>query len=801
VLKKGGGILELKYIGKNFPNINGFEKVTGEAKYCYDLVLQNMLWGKILRSSFPHARIANINTEKAKRLPGVRAVVTYKDFPECYYGVGGIKDESLIARGKVRYIGDPVAAVAAEDESLAEEAIDLIEVEYEELPAVFDPEESIRENPPAVIHEDRDKYIILGSMTRSIIAWGSRPNVFCHSKIRKGNVEKGFEKAYLVLEDRFTTPMVSHVQLEPHNCIAQFNLNGKLTVWASIQSPYMTIQQLADALDIPHSRIRVITPKHIGGGFGGKIELTAEGICAVLSREANNRPVKIRLTREEMFVCTTVRHPMIMDLKTGVTKDGTITAMEFRSIANTGAYSGIGVIVVRNVGRAFSGQYKIPNLKFDSYGVYTNQTKAGAFRGFGVPQPLFAIESHMDMIASKLGMDPLEIRLKNILREGDTNVIGERMHSVGSEECLNKVARYLGGKSEEKVSKGVWKRGKGIALGNKYSSGGFMGSCCFVKVYDDGTIEIRQSGTDIGQGQNTVLAQIAAEEFDTPLHNIIVVPVDTDYNPLDSMTGSQRQTFYMGNAVRLACNDAKRQIFALASKKLNASPDDLDISNGRIFVKESQNTSIPISDIFIPGGFTPSYLPEGGEILGKATFRYAMDSQDVETGQCPVNGLRRAVAFYTQVAHGVEVEVNVVTGQVKITKFVAAADVGRAINPMLVQGQIEAALSQGVGSALLEELFLDKGKIVNPNLVDYKIPSALCVPQNKDVKTVIVETYHMDGPFGAKGLGEAVITPTLPAVANAIYHAVGARIKEAPFMPERVLSAIKEKTSKNNECI
>jgi CO/xanthine dehydrogenase Mo-binding subunit len=399
----------------------------------------------------------------------------------------------------------------------------------------------------------------------------------------------------------------------------------------------------------------------------------------------------------------------------------------------------------------------------------------------------------MDMISNKLGMDPLEIRLKNILKEGDANAIGEKMHSVGSEECLKKVTRYLEWEDKGRTSKGVWKGGKGIALGNKYSSSGIMASCCFVKVHDDGTIEIRQSGTDLGQGQHTILTQIAAEDFDTSLENIIVVPVDTDYTPFDSNTGSQRQTFYMGNAVRLACKDAKRQIFELASQKLKADPNDLEIRNSRIFVKETPKNSIPLGDIFLPGGFSPPYLPVGGEILGKATFRYPMDSQDMETGQCPVGGLGRVVAFYTQVVHGVEVEVNLETGQVRIVKFIGAADVGRAINPLLVEGQMEAALSQGVGSALLEELLLDNGKIINPNLVDYKIPSTLCVPQNKDVKTIIVESYHRDGPFGAKGVGEAVIVSTLPAVANAIYDAVGIRIKEAPFTPEKILNALREK--------
>lgn len=786
--------MELRYVGKTIPNLDGTEKVTGEAKYCYDLALPNMLWGKILRSHVPHGRIADINLERARRIRGVRAVVTYRDFPDGLYGAGGIKDQPLMARGKVRYIGEPVAAVAAEDESIAEEAIDLIDVEYEELPAVFDPEESMKEDPPTVIHEDRERYVIVGST--SFTEGFNRPNVCCYSRIRKGNVEKGFDTSYLVLEDRFTTPMISHVQLEPHNCIAQWDYDGKLTVWASLQSPYITIQQLADALKVPHSRIRVIIPKHVGGGFGGKIELTMEGICAVLSREASNRPVKIRLNREEVFACTTVRHPLIMDIKTGVKRDGSITAIEFKGIANTGAYSDIGVIVVRNVRHAFNGQYNLPNLKVDSYGVYTNQAKGGAFRGFGIPQPLFAIESHVDMLAEKLGMDPLEIRLKNLLKENDINAIGERMQSVGSEECLKKAAGYLGWKKEVRRSTEVWKSGKGLALGNKYSSSKFMGSCCLVKVHDDGTIEIRQSGTDLGQGQHTILAQIAAEEFDTSLENIIIVPVDTDYTPLDSNTGSQRQTFYMGNAVRLACNDAKRQIFELAAQKLKADPSDLDIRDGKVFLKECLTDSIPLNAIFLDGGLTPPYLPEGGEILGKATFRYPMDSQDLETGQCPDGGFGRAVAFYTQVVHGVEVEVNVESGQVKIVKFVAATDVGRAINPLLVENQMEAALSQGIGSALLEELFLDNGKIVNPNLVDYKIPSTLCLPQNKDVKTIIVESYHRDGPFGAKGMGEAVIVPTLPAVANAIYDAIGIRIKEAPFTPEKILNALRDKGKK-----
>ncbi|KPJ65033.1 hypothetical protein AMJ44_11325 [candidate division WOR-1 bacterium DG_54_3] len=784
--------MELEYIGKKFPNIDGFEKVSGEGKYCYDLILPNMLWGKILRSYIPHGRIVNINTDKAKRVPGVRAVVTYRDFPDCLCGMGGIKDEPLIARGKVRYIGEPVAAVAAEDEFAAEEAIDLIEVEYEELPAVFDPEESMGENPLAVIHEDRNRYGIPQFLIGSMAEWSKRPNLCCYFRIRKGDPRKGLDDSYLVLEDRFKTPMVSHVPLEPHNCIAQFNYNGKLTVWTSTQSPYTTVQQLEYGLKVPHSRIRVIVPRHVGGGFGGKIELTNEGICAILSREANSRPVKIKLSRDEVFTTTPARHPFIIDLKTGVKKDGTISAIEFRSIANTGAYGGLGVVVIKNTGHAIVGQYKIPNLKFDAYGVYTSQIKAGAFRGFGMPQQIFAIESHMDMIASKLGIDPVEIRLKNILKEGDTNAINEVMHSVGSEECLKEVTRSLGLKKKSE-SEGVWKRGKGIALGTKYSTTATsVGSCCFVKVYDDGTIEVRQSGIDLGQGQHTVLAQIAAEEFSTPLSNIIVVPVDTDYTPTDTLTGSQRQTFYMGNALRLACSDAKKQIFKLASKLLEADPGDLDIKNGQIFVKESPNKSVPLRAIFMEGPFFPPYLPGSGEILGRAAFIYPLDSKDIETGQCPMDGYRRSVAFYTQIAHGVEIEVNLETGQVRLVKLVAAIDVGRAINLLSIEGQSESALSQGLGTALSEELFLDNGKIVNPNLADYKIPTTLCPPPNKDVKTIIIETYHKDGPFGAKGMGEAVILPMFPAVANAIYDAVGVRIKEPPFTPEKVFNALRQ---------
>jgi len=779
---------EYNYIGKSIANVNALPKATGSAEYTSDMKLPGMLYGKVKRSPYPHARIISIDTSKAERLPGVKVVIV-GDEKTCPGRFGaGIADEYVLARDKVLYVGDPVAAVAAESEEIAQQAVDLIEVEYEELPAVFDGEEAFKKNPPVILHEDLKNYKTLRSVPPRLDE--KRPNVFNYFRIRHGNVEDGFREADLVFENRFETAMIHHVQMEPHCGVAMVDDTGRLIVWGTSSKPYGMHRDICEAHGLPPSAVRVIIPKHVGGSFGGR-EPKAEQIAAalVLAQKGNpKRPVKVWWTREEHLSTTTTRAHYIVDIKTGVKKDGTIVANEMRLILVGGAYAGTGYLTARNAAFGPAANYKIPNFNLDAYGVYTNQRMAGAYRGFGNAEALWGMESQMDIVAEALNMDPWEFRLKNCTDEGDLNAFGERMHSVGAKECLRAVAELIEWGKKPESKKPHLKRGKGIALGNKYSIIP-TASAAIIKVHPDGLVELRTSTVEIGQGSSTIFAQMIAEEFKIPVEKVRVLNPDTDITPFDLGTASSRSTFNMGNAIIMACQDAKRQLFELAAKKLEASPDDLDTADSRVFVKGSPDRSIHIRDLFIPmviGGYT---LEEGAEILGKATYYLPGVMPDPETGQS-----ERPASFYMFVAQAAEVEVDIETGKIRIVKIATANDCGKAINPMLVEGQQEGGvLSNGIGSALLEQVITDNGVMLNPQFADYKIPTTLDCPNLSDYRSAILETAHREGPWGAKGVGEGTMVCTAPAIANAIYDAIGIRFHEIPITPEKVLMALKKK--------
>jgi CO/xanthine dehydrogenase Mo-binding subunit len=774
----------LSIVGKRIARVDGVIKVKGEAQFCIDLELPRMLHAKIKRSTIPHGRIVRIDTSQAEKLPGVKAVMTAKDVPDKKHGLI-LKDRRFIARDRVRFVGEPVAAVAADTVEIAEEAIDLIEVEYDELPAVFDPEEAMKPDPPAILHPDLESYdkgpIVMPQLDIK------RPNVYSYFRIRRGDVEQGFKEADLIVENRYTTAMIQHIQMEPHCAVAKVDPDGRITVWSSTQSPYVLRDQIAEALDIPVSKIRVII-SFIGGGYGGKLELKPEPFCIILAQKTK-RPVKLVFTREEVFIGASVRHPFVVYIKDGAKKDGTIIAREMKLILNGGASGEIGYIVNRNAAFGPVGSYKLPNFKLDGYGVYTNQPIGGAFRGLGSPQAVWPIEAQLDIVAEKLGIDPLEIRLKNALEEGDENVTGEKMHSVGFKQALQKVAEAIEWDQKPPSTSGAWRRGKGIAGGNKYSFA--SASAAFIKICEDETLEIRTSCPEVGQGAHTILSQIAAEEFAIPLKDIRVTMGDTDITPYDLGAASSRETYHMGNAVRLACEDAKRQIFELAADRLEARAEDLDIRDWKVYVKGSPERVISVSELYQPMPLGGKTIEKIGEIIGKYSFSQHWDPLDPDTGQLPPGG--RAVAFYIHGAQAAEVEVNIETGQVRIIRFYSALDMGRAVNPLNVEGQIEGGIGMGIGSALYEQMVLDKGIVLNPNFADYKIPTAAELPLNLYTKAIIVEAPHRDGPFGAKGIGEGVLVPSAPAIANAIYNAVGVRIKDIPITPEKVFKALKER--------
>ena len=774
---------DLNVVGQSVKRYDALEKVMGNAAFVFDMYLPDMLWSKVLRSPYPHAKIIKIDTTRAEQLPGVIGILTSADLPKTYHGAGLI-DEPTMAIDRVRFVGEAVAAVAAETEDIAEEALTLIEVEYEELPAVFDPEISMQSKPPTVIHPDLFSYAYSPVVPPAFDA--DKPNVYNHYKIRHGNLEEGFKEADVIIENRFTTAMIQHCQMEPHVAVARAETNGDVTVWTSAQTIYGIKQMLCDALQMTSSKVRVIVP-YVGGGYGGKVEIKTEAIAVGLALKTR-RPVRLAFSREEVFTSATVRHPAVVYIKDGLKKDGKILAREVKVILNGGAYSEYGYLTVRNATFGAVGTYKIPHFKMDSYGVYTNLPIGGAFRGFGSNQVCWAIEGQMDRIAEQLKIDTMELRFKNLLQEGDINVSGETTHSYGAKECLEKVFDELGGYGITEKGQGPWKRGRGFALGNKYSIAP-TASCAFIKLHDDGTVELRTSADEMGQGSRTVLAQIAAEEFKVGFDHVKVVAGDTLVTPYDQGSISSRTTYNTGNAVRLACQDAKRQLFEQSAKLLEAAPQDLDTANGRVFIKGAPDRSIAFNDLFIPTLFASGkVLQEGGELFGKATwYQYASD-EDKDTGQGT-----RLVAFYIHGATGAEVEVNEETGEVRVVKAYSAFDMGKAINPKLCEQQIEGGIGMGIGSALYEEMVIDTGVVLNPNYMDYKIPTSREIPGPANAKAFIVEANHQEGPFGAKGLGEGVMIPVGPAIAAAVYDAVGVHLAEMPMTRERVLQAIKRK--------
>ncbi|MCL5959883.1 MAG: molybdopterin-dependent oxidoreductase [Chloroflexi bacterium] len=752
-------------IGKRMPRVDGLEKATGVAVFTDDIVLPNMLHGKILRSRYPHARILSIDTSRAEELPGVRAVVTAKDAPEVNYGPW-LRDQTVFARNKVRFLGEEVAAVAATDLDTAEEALDLIQVNYEELPAVFDPFEALRSGAPAV-HEDLDNYESLYPMLK-------HGNVCSTTKFYHGDVDKAFADSYLVVEDTFKTQSVHQSYMEPRVVVAVFDASGRLTVWTSTQSVYTTIGLLAVALQMPMTKIRCIAPR-VGGGFGGKMDPLIEPFAALLARKAK-KPVKIALTREEELIGTNPRHACTTHLKLGVGQEGVFQALEADIVYDGGAYAHEGPGVTDFGAIRVRGPYKVPNVNIVSRCVYTNKTVAGAFRGYGNPQVSFARESLLDVAAEKLGMDPVEFRLKNLVSRGDSIVTGQVLHSVGIRDCLTKATERAGwGKPPTKADRAI-----GFAC--LEHTAGILASAAFLKINEDGTVLVLTGAIEIGGGQQTILAQIAAEELGVPLEHIGMVMGDTDATAYDWATVASRTTYNVGNAVKIAATDAKKQLLEMAAERLEARVEDLEIVDAIISVKGAPDRGVSVREVSFD-----AHYHKGGPILGRGSFYPEEPSRDPSIMAGVATALWPTHIYGTQVA---EVEVDRDTGQVKVVNMVAAHDVGTAINPLNIEGQIEGGLTIGLGYALSEEILFDGGKTLNPSLIDYKLPTAADVPP---IEPIIVEDYDPTGPFGAKGVGEPGLVATAPAIANAVYRAVGVRIKDLPITPEKVLRALKEK--------
>ena len=767
---------KLESIGQSPVRLDAREKVTGRTLYAVDLKMAGMLYAKGLRSPHPHARILHIDATKARSLPGVVAVVTGKDFPGSLGAT--VQDQSFLAGDKVRFVGDAVAAVAAVNLDTAEEALSLIHVEYELLPALFDPVEAMKSRE-VLIHENLSQYAV---------APGIFPvpgtNICNHFKLRKGDPERGFKESDLVLEDTYRSQMVQHAHLETHAAIAQVDSSGKILIWSNTQTPYFNRKALAKSLNLPLNQVRVMVTT-LGGGFGGKSYLKAEPICVALALKSKGRPVKLVFTREEEFGVAPVRHPTIIRCKTGMKKDGTWLAQETELIFDTGAYADIGPRVCRNAGFSAAGPYQVPNVRIDSYCVYTNHPIGGAFRGFGIPQVSWAIESHLDVMAENLGLDPVDVRLKNAVEEGSLSVTGQVLHSVGLKETLRQAAEKIGWRK----ASGPY-RGKGIACMHK-STVTPSSSAAFVKLNEDASVTLLCSAVEMGQGSSTILAQIASEELGIPVEKISMVRPDTDVTPYDMASVSSRSTFFVGNAVRRAAADAREQLLQIAAEILEANPLDLVIEAGKVMVRGVPEKAIPIAELPLGEAFYVGAKGRGRgrPVLGRGSFTVEDATPlDRETGQG-----KNPSAFWMYATQAAEVEVDPRSGRVKVLRISSAHDVGKSIHPVAIEGQIQGALVMGVGTALFEEMELEKGRVKNPSFAEYKLPSALDAPE---MIPIIVEELHAQGPYGAKGLGEPALAPTAAAIANAIYAAVGVRVKDLPITPEKILEGLRKKENR-----
>jgi xanthine dehydrogenase molybdenum-binding subunit len=768
-------------IGQSIVRPDAHDKVTGGRGFPVNVSLPGMLHAKLLRSPYPHARVLSIDTSEAEKLPGVKAVLTAADVPQipfspvyfCPTESKGLVQDMLILSDTVRYAGQPVAAVAATSEAIAERALELIDVDYEELPTVFDPEEAMQEGA-VQLHE-------------------SKPgNVAVNPAVEFGDVEAGFAEADHIFEGVYQTQRVHTCYMEPRVCVVDCDKEGRFTVHSSMQHIHGLREKLAYALGIPEGRVTVIKPPYIGGGFGGKLDLGYIEPIAALFSERTGWPVRIEQTRYEDFI-TTARHAIKVYLKTGIKNDGTITAREARSVLDTGAHAthGAEVIMVHGMfGVLFP--YRCANKKWEGFTVYTNNTIGGGFRGYGCPQGCFAVESQIDEICEELNLDPIEFRLKNAYRKGDPHPFnpGWTLNSYGYEEALTQGAERIGWseRSPAGSSPGVKKRGIGVGTQGIWVSGcmGFPDiyehTGAIIKLNPDGTADLASGTVDLGAGQNVTLCQIAAAELGLEAGQVRMSYADTGTVPFDAPTHASRATYSSGLAVQAAAAQAKQRLLEIAAWLMEASPDDLDVSDGKVFLKSSPETSRPVTDVIkvaespfmeiTDQGPQPSSPPEfKGTIMGMSSL-------------APPENPSPATAMFA------EVEVDTETGVTSVLRCVYAHDLGKLINPNAAEGQVEGGMQQGIGYALMENLVFDPetGACLASDFLDYKMPTAVEMPRS--IESIFIETNEPSGPFGAKSLAEQCVTVPAAAIAAAVYNAIGVRIKDLPITPEKVLRAL-----------
>ncbi len=752
-----------RIIGEALPRIDAPDKVTGSCRYTDDLTLPRMVYGKILRSPYPHARILSINLEAALKHPGVLAAITGADTPVKYGILPSSQDETALAREKVRYVGEPVAAVAAIDEVTAQEALDLINVRYEQLPSIMTIDDALKED--IKIHEESTK-----------------ANIHKEVHLEFGSVEEGFAAADHIRDDTFFYGGSNHAAIEEHSALANFASDGKLTIWTSTQCPHYVNRELARVLGVPERRIRVIAPP-LGGGFGGKSEAFSHEFCAALLSARIGRPVKITLSREEVFYTHRGRHPCRIHLKTGIKKDGTITAVHLTTWLDGGAYGSYGVATTYYTGALLTVTYKIPNLKFDGYRLFTNKPPCGPKRGHGAPQPRYAFEVQLDKIAEDLGLDPVRIRKRNLVEPDSQTINSLRITSCGLKNCIEAVLARSG--FEEKRGKLGTGGGIGFAVSG-YISGAALPiywnqmphTGVVVEVDRSGRVTVFSGTTEIGQGSDSTLAYIASEELGLDVSDVTVISGDTELTPVDLGSYSSRVTFMAGNALKEACNKLRKLIAEAACKKLQVPEERLRFGNGRVYDEKTPSSSLGFVDavqlaeeqhgsLVAKGNYTPPKL--GGNYKGAGV------------GPSPAYSYTAAVA---------QVEVDPESYHIAVKRVWVAHDCGRALNLLNVEGQIEGCAYMAVGEALFEEQAFVGGMHRTPTLIDYKTPTILDTPE---IESIIIETDDPEGPYGAKEAGEGPLLPIVPAITNAVYDALGVRIDSVPITPWKILKELRSR--------
>jgi CO/xanthine dehydrogenase Mo-binding subunit len=749
-----------KQIGRSLPRLEASAKVSGRAEYTHVMRVPGMLSCKIFRSTLAHGRIKSIDVSAARAVPGVYAVYTGEDvrkvIPDPYYGPA-FHDQPILALGKVHYVGEPVAAVLAEDSHVAEQAAQLIVADYEELPAVFDEIEAAENK--VLVHEELRPASTFADLKHLKGVKGT--NCALDFKLRRGDVDKAFASAAQVFEHSFRTQKVLHLSMEPLVSIADFRDDG-VTIHTASQSPSFVRSEIARLLGWPENRVRVKVP-YLGGGYGGKLYIKLEALAVALSM-LTRRPVKVALPIDEVFY-TITKHPSTFRIKSGVDKNGKIVARRCEVWWNGGAYADIGPRVTQKSGFTAPGPYDIDNVSIDSYALYTNQPPSGALRGFGVPQLVWAYESHTDMIARALKRDPLDFRRQNLLREGRPHATGTVMKDARIERVLERIAERLDWDKPFERGSGTVRRGRGLAVGLKAVIAPTT-SVAIVNISGDGSVALTCGTIDMGQGSDTAMAQIVGEVLNVAAETIRIVPRDSDVTPYDMGTLGSRSLFHMGHAVRLAAEEAKAKIAAMARE-----------------VGEPEGSNTPLPDLFVK-----KFGMQAGNIVGTGTYKPDYVPPDPATGQTP-----NATPFWMAAGSGAEVEVDTETGHVRILRLVNVVDAGNPINPKIVETQISGAATMQLGFTLFEKMHFDGGQVTNASLADYKIPGIHDVPA---MENEAIEAFQANGPFGAKGVGEVATFGVSPAIANAIDEAVGVRLTELPLTAEAVFRALRAKAGR-----